>query len=374
MADKAETPKILDEISKSNTAKSKSPSARQKQAARRRFLIIILLLSPLLLAVAFVGYQQWLTDSQLVSLTDENQRLSLTIANQNAQLQQIQETLAQVPTEVTVDDAAVHEIVEQSGQQFRTEISRLNQLVSDLQTQQNAPQSPDDPAFAVAEAGYLLRLANQKIQLEADVASAITLLESADSILSATSGSNSFSVRQNIASELTALRSVPGVDIDGIYLRISNLSESVSELELAGSLRQNFQNSMEQLQPIQIGTTSAGLIDSTLTFLSTIFVWRKWDEMPDAIQSPQQELNLKQNLRLIFEEAQLALLQRDEVLFKASLQKSQTWLDRNTITDSSDGQAMIAEVVTLMSVDVNPALPDISQSLMLLNRSNNSDL
>jgi uroporphyrin-III C-methyltransferase len=374
VADQAETPKILDDLSKKNTANSKSPSARQKQTARRRFLIVILLLSPLILAIAFVGYQQWLLDSQLVSLAAENQQLSNTITNQNVQLQQIRETLSQVSSGATMDDAAVQEIVQASGQQFREEISRLNQLVSELQSQQSAAQSTDNSAFAVAEVGYLLRVANQKIQLESDVAGAINLLASADSILSATGDSSNFSVRESIARELTALRNVTNVDTDGIYLRIENMSQRVNDLELAGSLRQNFQNRDGQTQAIQIGTTSAGIIDSSLRFLSTVFVWRKWDEMPDAIQSPQQVLNIKQNLRLIFEQTQLALLQRDESLFMDSLQKSQSWLQRYAVTESGDGQAMLGEVAGLMALNISPELPDISNSLSLFNRLSNNDL
>mgnify|MGYP006162831665 CR=1 FL=1 len=374
MADQAETPKILDEISKKNTANFKSPSARQKQTARRRFLIVILLLSPLILAIAFVGYQQWLSDSYLVSLAAENQQLSNTITNQNVQLQQIQEILGQVTSAATADDAVVQEIVRASGQQFREEIGRLNQLVSELQSQQNASQSVDNSAFAVAEAGYLLRVANRKIQLESDVAGATNLLASVDSILGATGNSSYFSVRESIARELTALRNVAKIDIDGIYLRIKNLSERVNELELAGSLKQNFQSRDGQAQPIQIETTSVGIIDSSLTFLNAVFVWRKWDKMPDAIQSPQQVLNIKQNLRLIFEQTLLALLQRDDPLFIDSLQKSQSWLQRYVVTESGDGEAMLREVAGLMSLNISPELPDISNSLSLFNRLSNNDL
>jgi 3-polyprenyl-4-hydroxybenzoate decarboxylase len=54
VAEQSETPKILDEISKSNTAKARSGSTRKQQTARRRFAVVTIFLLPIIAGVLFL--------------------------------------------------------------------------------------------------------------------------------------------------------------------------------------------------------------------------------------------------------------------------------------------------------------------------------
>lgn len=375
MAEEPETPKILEELSKSNTAKASNRSSRQQQKARRRFTIVAILFLPLLGGGAFLAYQQQSSQLKLAAITAENQQLTLTLSNLTGVLQQLQEQVQQelsAPQQAApVDDSAVREL----ESKLNLEIQTLTRQLAELQSQQLTPVNAQ-PNFdwKLLEAEYLLGLANRKIQLEADPAAAISLLESADTALLESGNSNVFAVRQSIAQELVQLRNVEPVDQEGIFIRIGNLTAQIEAIDLRNSMRQNFENrGNTETQALQVGVDSSGWIDSSLSFLSSIFVWRKWEDTPEAMLAPGQDTFIKQNLRLHLEQAQLALLMGDNGLYNRSLDDSREWLLRHSLTDSSSTQTMLAELNALESINISPGLPSLNQSLQLISQLTTSE-
>ena len=370
MTEQPDTPKILDEISRSNSAASTAGSTRKKQNARRRFLIFLMLFVPILAGLLVLGYQQYLLWNELTSLTAENQQLRDTLTEQNSQLNRFREQLAQPPQPVPVDDSSVR-AVEAS---LNAEIETLRQQLSGLRNQQSRETVEPDFQWKVMEAEYLLGIANRKLQLEADPPSAIVLVEEADAALVASGSNNLFAVRQAIAGELAQLRDIEMVDRDGIYLSIANLIDQVDDIDLPGSMRQNFENRRGAgSAPVEVGAGNQGFVDSMFEFLSSVFVWREWEETPAAMLAPGQENYLKQSLRLMLEQARFALLDRDKELFRRSLGNSTNWLQRYSVTDSPLGQTMLTELNGLVTIDIDPPLPNVNQSLDLIGRITGRD-
>lgn len=363
MAESAETPKILDELSKSNTAKPGTRTSRQQKNARRRFAIAIVLLLPIVSGVLFLAYQQISLQTQLAALQTENQQLNQSLGQQNSQLQQLREEQLAPAEPVVVDDTAVQELEDRVNQEF----TQLGDQLAEVQSQ--ALLSTDDPnqEWKILEAEYLLSMASQKLQLEAELGTAISLLERADQALVAADGGNVFSVRQAIASELSLLRNVQALDREGVYLRIDNLSTQMDTIDLLSSMRENFESRRgSESEVVQLTTESSGILDSSLEFLGSIFVWRKWEETPQAMLEPGQEGLIKQNLRLMLGQAQLALLMRDENLYQLSLAKSKAWFERYAVTSSTAGQALSRELDQLLAIDIDPSMPAIGRSLSLI--------
>jgi len=363
VAEQSDTPKILEELSRSNNAKGGSRTSRQQKKARRRVAVIVGLFLLLLVGVMLLAYQQRSLQIRLSVLTEENQQLNLTLTSQGNQLQQVRQELA-VPAEpIQIDDASMREL----ESSMNTEIQRLRQQLSDLQNQQINVTTETDFQWKVLEAEYLLGMAYQKVQLEANSVVAITLLESADAALVESGSSNVFAVRQAIAGELLQLHNVQPVDLQGIFIRLDNLADQADTIDLLSSMRQNFQiRRSSESQSIDTGTNSTGLVDSTLTYLGSIFVWRNWEDTPEAMLVPGQETYIKQNLRLLLEQSQLALLMRDQELFQRSLANSRDWLQRYAVIDTSTGQTILAGLNELMTIDIDPPLPSISRSLDLV--------
>ncbi len=370
MSETPETPKILDELSKRNSAKASGRNSRQ-QIAKRRIVVIIALFLPVLTGVLFLAYQQRVLQANLSSLTQENQQLGLALSAQSTQLQQLQSDLTEASQ--PVDDFAVRQL--QSD--FDVEVSQLRQQLAELQSQQANTSVEPSLDWKLLEAEYLLGMASQKLSLQADSHSAIALLEGADAALLVSGSNRVYAVRQAISAELLQLRNIDAIDREGLYIRIDNIASQLSNVEMLNSMRQNFENrrspSTETLElnaSPGSNTTTTGWLDASLDFLGSVFVWRKWEESPTAMLAPGSENTIRQNLRLMLEQAQLALLLRDGELYRQSLGKSRQWIQSYVATDTAAGQAVLNDLLELEAIDIEPALPVLSQSLELISQVN----
>lgn len=365
MAEQSETPKILDELSKSNAAKAGVRSTRKQKTARRRFIAVIIILLPLMAGVLFVAYQQYMQQSRLAELELENQRLNQNLASQSSLLDQLEEAQLTESAPVQIDDTSMREL----ESSLRLEIERLTAQLAELQADQLASNNETDQQWKILEAQYLIGIASQKLQLEGDVTTAIAQLQLADRSLIDSGNSGVFAARQAIASDLQALANIEVIDREGIYLQLDSLLAQMEEIDLLNSMRTEFENRRDaQSQPLDLGADSGGYLDSSLQFLGSIFVWRKWEETPQAMLAPGQDELLRQNLRLMLEQAQLALLMRDSGLYQQAMAKSRDWFRRYAVTETERGQSLIAELDRLASMDIDPLLPALSQSLSAINQ------
>jgi len=364
VTEQTETPKILDQISKSTNA---SPgSTRKLQNARRRFLVVLVLILPLIGAIGFLGYTQFQMQAQFSNMTIENPRiaaLQATIQSQQAELQALRDTVANLPTP---SDSLEPELRTLEAR-FGTELEDLNSQLAELSLQRLQTASPQDSLWKILEANYLARLAAQKLQLEGDMPTALALMQQADAALVESNSNNSLGVRQELARDIEALRNTPTFDRQAVVFRLQNLAGLIDGLDLLSSQRENYMNRRsEQSEPISIGSDANGMLDSGLEFLGSVFVWRKWEDTPDAMLVPGQEAVIKQGFRLMLEQAQLAVLGRDNGLYQRHIDNGIEWLRRYTLLESASGQSVLAELTDLRSLDVDSSLPGLSASLRAL--------
>lgn len=366
MSESPKTPKILEQLSKSNSAKARGRSSRQQQNAKRRIAVIVTLFLPVLAGVLFLAYQQRLSQIDLSSLRQENQQLGITLSAQTTQLQQLQRALAEPPQAVPVDESALR-LLESN---FDAEIGRLRQQLAAVQSQQRSAAVEPNLDWKLQEAEYLLGVASQKLLLEADTSSAIVLLEAADAALLASGNNRVYATREAISAELLQLRNVEPIDRQGLYIRIGILATQLANVEMRSSMRQNFENRRaREAQSVEIGTSSSansaatGWLDASLDFLGSVFVWRKREESAVAMLAPGSESVIRQNLQLMLEQAQLALLMRDNELYQRSLDKSMEWIRLYVSTDTPPGQLVVDGLLELGVIDIDPTLPSLGQSL-----------
>ena len=81
---------------------------------------------------------------------------------------------------------------------------------------------------------------------------------------------------------------------------------------------------------------------------------------------PQWEGMVRQNLRMLLEQAQLALLSGNQLLFRESLGRAQHWVGEFFASDKAAAQAMSREIAQLADIVVATSLPDISGSVQAL--------
>ncbi|WP_369600140.1 uroporphyrinogen-III C-methyltransferase [Hahella sp. SMD15-11] len=240
--------------------------------------------------------------------------------------------------------------------------AQLSQLAAKV-LQQSATSRTD---WLLAEAEYLLRLANQRLALERDVKGAAKLLEAADAVVAEADDPALYPVREALAQELAALKATGLPDRTGLFLRLNALAAQVDKL-----------NQRVFVAPVEtatsVGDASAtaetswdGRLARLKQQVEKYLVIRRLDAPVEPLLSPDQIAYLKANLRLMLEQAQLAVLQQNQEVYQASLDKASEWLQRWLVGQDASTRALLNELEALRKVEIRPGLPDISGSLRLL--------
>ena len=168
-----------------------------------------------------------------------------------------------------------------------------------------------------------------------------------------------------IAAEIGSLEAVESMDWAGLSSRLSGLAEQVESLRFKGT---------KPLPPPSAETEAAAPEDRSMETmlkdgwrgLKSMMVIRHHGQPVTAMFPPDQQHFVYQNLRLQFEGARLALLRRNQPLFSTSLQTAEQWIRDFFDPDDAATQAMLEGIGRLRPVNVNPAMPDISGSLLIL--------
>lgn len=360
MAEKQETPKILEEISKGTNPKSGGISSRSQKNARRRFLIILFLFLPLLASTAYLGFMQYKLQIALADLEEQNNALSSNTSRYESEIAALSSQLAAIPDQVSEDTTATDAL----ATRLNNEVAAITEQLSALAASQAESNSPQNMQWKIMEANYLVQLANRKLQLEEDVPSALMLLDAADSALVESGSSVVLRARQALANDISLLRDLNVFDREGAFIRLDNVSDQFSAIDLVTSMRENLQNRTSSEASSSLEST--GFIDSSFAFLSSVFVWRRWEDSPEAMLAPGQETMILQRMQLLVEQAKLALLNRDALLYQRSLEDVASLVRQYAMADSESGQAVSDELSALLAVDVAPVLPALNQSVSAL--------
>ena len=219
----------------------------------------------------------------------------------------------------------------------------------------------DRHAWTLAEVRYYLRLANTRLLLLADVSSALRGLELADARIKALASPSMHKLRGLLNDEISALKTVPKVDLEGASLRLISLVKQVEDLPILAPSRSAAAKS-EVAKPTDIKDWR-GHLSAIWAEMKTLVTIRKIDRPVDALLAPEQSIFLRHNLRLKLEAARLALLQKDTAVYQASLTEVAEWIAAYFNPDAAVVKALLTQINDLLIIELQPALPDISRSL-----------
>lgn len=309
---------------------------------------------------------------------------------------QVQQTLAQSKSEVTGEltqfkqgvNTELKAIEREATGDLRKLASQIKEHEARLNGQQErlaglTTTSRED--WLLAEAEYLLKLANQRVLLERTPQNVVALLSRADQIIERVSAGlgdrELFAIRKLLAEETTALKMVEPVDTQGIYLKLGALANTVNNLSALPAQQERFSHQAAKQEPeeaplVQVSSTQTQVSETFIEefkremgsffgFIRNAFSWYSEDELAAPIVS-QQRLQLMQlNTRLLIEQAQISLLKEDPVSYQESLKAAST-LAAQYYFESPARTALADELNRLAQKNIAPELPDISKSLKLL--------
>ena len=323
--------------------------------------LAIALVIILAIALAFIAWQGWLR------LESQQQRLDEVA--QQAEGSASQQTVSDLESRLDSGEAERDEALQSTLGDLRDEFdsyrSDVDETLGQVLDQLSQEQDTDEREWLHAEAAYLLRLANQRLQLEGDVDGAAALLRTADARLVDADNPALTPVRAAIANELAALDAVPQVDRTGLYLALNAQQERISSLRLSQEIEEQAVTSSIEQPPT--GTFQRQLARFGEE-LKDLVVVRHHDEALEALITPEQESYLRQSLRLVLEQTQLALLNEEKELYDASIDKALQLLNDYYDTTREETQSVITRLQELKEAEVKPELPDISASQQELAR------
>ncbi len=226
--------------------------------------------------------------------------------------------------------------------------------------------------WLLAEAEYLLRIANQRLLIEKDIKGALSALEATDDVLTESDDIGVYAVRQQLAREILALKGLTGVDRTGLYLTLEAAIDSVHQLTdqaLISEQAPGFMGNSQSDDASPEGGEPGMLTKAWQKFKSTLMqvvVVRRMDESVKPLLSPDQSAYARLNLQLMLEEAEMAVLRGNQPLYERALAKAQAaiadWYD----SSNQRVGALSRTLDELSKNNVAPDLPDISKSLDLL--------
>jgi uncharacterized protein HemX len=219
-------------------------------------------------------------------------------------------------------------------------------------------------AWLHAEAEYHLSIANSELVLAGRWDSAITALERADRALAELGNPAFRSVRESIAGELSALRSVTLPDIEGLAFALGRLEQEAAGLPLRFGSPASA--SAEPAPAADVEPGFGRLWQSVQEALAGIIRIEQRDEPVAHVLSVEEGRLVQKQLELELKLARMAALSGEGQAFQASLATAIDLLRREFDASASNVEGARVLLEQMRSLEIAPPKPDISRSLTLL--------
>ena len=214
---------------------------------------------------------------------------------------------------------------------------------------------------AVAEAEYLVRIANHRLALERDLPGALQSLGLADQRLHESSDPVASEIRLKLKEDLDNLLAVKMPDLGKLARTLTQMSDDVTDLPLSG--RQPGATSTS-VKPEPRGWREA--LSKLWDDINGLIVIRHGLKGSTPLLSPNEEFILRQHLRLEFATARFALLQGNTRIFRDVLRSLRAILTTHFDVEAEAVKSMLTGITELEQTELQPYLPPVSLSLQLL--------
>lgn len=352
----SETPEAV--IEKTETAPTQSVQQTIVKKNGTAFSLLAILIA---LGVGGAGYyfgQQQVAEIQQKLIALESREVAaptMAVQDNREQIEKLEQSL-----KVAQEKMAQ---LEQMSVAKASEIAALQSQLTQVSKLAGA-QQPSDWLFS--ESDFLLNNALRKLVLDNDVDTAVSLLKLADETLAKVNDSKAISVRTAINQDLKQLLFLSSVDQNAVMQKLSQLANTVDELQ---ALNVNFDE-----VPENNGKLSSDIADwqqnvekSATSFLNHfIRISPKQSANKKELLAPNQDIYLRENIRLRLQLAIMAVPRQQDELYKQSLDAVASWVRSYYDTNDEVTQNFLKSVDELAALSIYVDVPEQLQSLTLL--------
>jgi uroporphyrin-3 C-methyltransferase len=348
----ADKPSSVDSAATKKTAAQKPPPKKPTAETKKSFpwikTLLALVLIGALAAGGWLGWTEW--QNQINSRAGQSNSLQSDMAVLQRKLEQQQQLSRQ-----TVQQQS--QLVGQLEDQLYSINLRLNSQAERILQLGTASRGD----WMLSEAAYLIRLANQRLQVERSIENPLAILENVDNIFVQLNDPELIPVRRALAEDIAALRMTDKIDREGIFLELEAISAAVKDLSIIEPANQT-----ETAESVvdEIAQTPS-ILDSFERFsqkLGQLIVVQKRQQPIEPLLTSNEQSIIQNNLYLLLEQAQSALLKEEQIIYSTSLEKTAALLARY-FQLNSQSQALIERLTILAERSVIQGLPDISGSV-----------
>lgn len=351
-----DTPKTA--VEQTETMQSVPQTIVKKTGTALSLLAILVALS-----IGGAGYyfgQQQIAEIQQKLTALENQTgadLSSNNTNNNKRLTQLEQSLKTAQENIAQLEQL---IVSKTGEitSLQTQMKQVSQLA--------IAQQPSDWLFS--EADFLLNNALRKLVLDNDVDTAVSLLKLADETLVKVNNSQANEIRSAINQDLKQLLSLSSVDQNAIMQKLSQLANTVDELQ---ALNVNFDETSKNNDKLSNNITDwqQNIEKSATSFLNHfIRISPKQNSNKKELLAPNQDIYLRENIRLRLQLAIMAVPRQQNELYKQSLEAVSSWVRSYFDTNAEVTQNFLKLVDGLTDTSIYVDVPEQLKSLTLLDK------
>jgi uroporphyrin-3 C-methyltransferase len=222
----------------------------------------------------------------------------------------------------------------------------------------------DERSWKTAEITYLVRMANLALNVQHNIAGGLVLLKQAENQLSTVQDGSLDNFHAALLKNISALENIPLLDMDVLTTQLGNLRDEVSSLSILVAPKPD--TSILENTPHQAHKNWwQRAWDNIKASLQQLVIVRHQEEKIPAMMSPQEQLYLQENLKLLLMQAQWALLNHDAAVYEKSLKEAQSWVEKYYVQNSASTQIFLKQLAPLLHQNISPPLPDITQTLSL---------
>ncbi|WP_145605711.1 uroporphyrinogen-III C-methyltransferase [Yersinia intermedia] len=296
---------------------------------------------------------------------------------QQAQLQDVanialQEQLAELKQSQLQEKQQLESLLQQQGKALeaadRQQTSLIRQL-NELQEKVATISGSDAKTWLLAQADFLVKMAGRKLWSDQDVATAATLLKSADASLADMNDPSLIDVRRSLTEDISTLSAVSQVDFDGIILKLNQLSNQVDNLRLADN---NTDDSPMDADSDELSSSLAewrqNLTKSWHSFMSDFITIRRRDSSAEPLLAPNQDVYLRENIRSRLLVAAQAVPRHQDEVYKQSLETISTWVRAYFDVNDPSTKAFLDELESLSQQSISMDVPDQLKSQPMLEK------
>lgn len=339
------------QITKKDNTYIEGSSASKISQKKTGLLRILLFYSLILCLSAALYYYAQKQQKESQSLQEEFIRLQKNQENEKKDLK------SQLKKQ---DDALKHLALQ--TKQSTDKLSELEKKMANI-------SGDPDQIWRFFEADFWVKMAERKLWRDKDINSAIFLLKSADENLAKLNQPGLIQVRQALMSDISALSALHQVDIDGIILKLNQMSDQIDHLPLS-VLPEKGDPMKEQPSPVSnsLSEWRKNIQKNWDHFLSSWITVRRRDTKAEPFLSPDQTIYLRENIRSHLLIAAQAAARNQNKIYHQSLGILSTWI--NTYFDAKDihNQLFLEDLKNLQQQDISIQMPQYLKSPALLKK------